>query len=81
LPQFFRKLSSGFRGGLGVGEQTDEFVGRDRAIAGAPDIGREPQRLLGSAELRLLKPLPRYLRPERQGRQRQDVADDLPLDL
>ena len=81
LPQLFGKLGRGFGGGLRVGKQSDEFVGRDRAVVGPSDLGCEPQRLLGGAQLCLLESLTGDFRSKWQRGQSEDVADHLPLDL
>ena len=81
LSELQGKLRRGFRCGLCIGKQDDEFVGPDRTIIGAPDLGREPKRLVCRAQLSLLEALAGNLRSERQGGQRQNVSDHLTLDL
>ena len=81
LAEFQRKLGRGFRCGLCIGKQSDEFVGRDRTIVGPSDFGCEPQRLLGSAQLCLLESLAGDFRSKWQRGQSENVADHLPLDL
>ena len=69
-------------GGFGrIVQQAGQFVGRYRPVIRTPYIRCQAQRRQSCTQLRLPEALACNLRAERQGRQRQDVAHYLPLDL
>jgi hypothetical protein len=75
------KLRSRLRGRLGLHQERDEFLRADRAVKGPPGLDRDAQRLKGSAQLRLMEARRGNVRARRQRRKRNDIGNDLSLDL
>ena len=70
-----------FGGQLGLRQEHDEFLGADRAVKLPPGVDRDAQRLKGGAQLRLIEARRSNVRAGWQRRKRNDVGDDLSLDL
>jgi hypothetical protein len=68
-------------GSLGLLIEGDLRIGRGSAIILATRIGRELQHCLGRTHWRRLEAVAGDLGPRRQGRERQQAADNLALDL
>ncbi|MEY9514634.1 hypothetical protein ABIF16_005365 [Bradyrhizobium elkanii] len=75
------ELRGRLRGCLRIRQQRDHLICRDGRDMAAPHLGGKPQGGERGLELRLAEALARDLGADRQGRERKDVADHLPLDL
>ena len=70
-----------FGGLVGLGEEANCLLGRDRAIEGTARFGGDAQRLQGGAQLRLTETVGGDFAAHRKRRKRKNVGDDLALDF
>jgi hypothetical protein len=71
----------GFGRGLRLRQEMDELTCGNGAIVSAPCFVGDAERLLGSAQLRLMKSFRGKLGPRRQGGKRDDIGDEFHLAL
>ena len=81
LSESLGQLAGGFGRALGLGEEAALLLRGNGPVVGAPGLGRDPQGLLGGAQLRLPETVGSDLGARRQRGERQDVRDDALLDL
>ncbi len=81
LAQLLGKLCGGLGRRAGLAQKSGELTRRDRAIIVPTCLGGDAQRFLGGAQLGLMETVGRNVRPHRQRRERQNVADNAAFDV
>ena len=79
--ELVRELSRSRGASLGLAEGRNDLPAGDRAHISAPRLGRDPQGLLRGAEFGGCEFIRSDPGARRHGEQRQQAADDLPLDV